>query len=83
MHLITLLITYFIIGKKKYNTNNQCATLFSDVCIVSDTAFGMFTIEICWDIWLKECKEELNKNEFSDNNNKKIKDKIKYQYAVK
>ena len=52
------LMTYFIIGKKKYDTNNQCTTLFSDVYTVSDETFGRFNIERCWDIWLKECKEE-------------------------
>ena len=57
--------------------------MFSDQCTVSDEAFGRFTIERCWDIWLKECKEELNKNDFSDNNNDTKKYKIKYQYAVK
>lgn len=57
--------------------------MFSDLCTVSDEAFGKFTIERCWDIWLKECEEELNKNDFSDNNSDTKKEKIKYQYAVK
>ena len=75
-------ITYFIIGKKKYDTNNQCTTLFSGLCTVSDETFGRLSIERCWDIWLKECKGELSRNDFSDNKEKK-EDKIKYQYAVK
>ena len=62
-------ITYFIIGKKKYDTNNHYTTLFSDLYTVSNEAFGKFTIERCWDIWLKECKEEFNKNDFLENNN--------------
>ena len=57
--------------------------MFSDLCTVSDEAFGKFTIERCWDIWLKECEEELNKNDFSDNSSDTNKEKIKYQYAVK
>ena len=61
------LITYFIIGKKEHDTNKQCTTLISDLCTVLDEAFGRFIIERCWDIWFKECKEELNKNDFSYN----------------
>ena len=57
--------------------------MFSDQCTVSDEAFGKFTIERCWDIWLKECEEELNKNDFLDNSSDTKKEKIKYQYAVK
>ena len=78
-----VLISSHIQGKKKYDTNNQCATLFSRLCSVSDEAFGRFTIEKCWDIWLKEWKEELNKNNFWDSDSDKKKDKIEYQYAVK
>ena len=66
MHVI-ILSHIFIIGKKKYDTNNQSTTLFYDLCTILDEAFGRFTIERCWDICLKECKEELNKNDFSDN----------------
>ena len=47
--------------------NIQC-----DPCTVSDEALGRFTIERCWDIWLK-------KNDFSDNNSDKKKDEVKYQ----
>ena len=61
-------MTYFIIGKKKHDANNQCTTLFSDQCTVSDEAFGKFTIKRCWDTWLKEFKKELNKTDFLDNN---------------
>ena len=70
-------MSFHIIGKKKYDTKNQCTTLFSDQCTVSDEAFGRFTIERCWDIWLRKCKVELNKN------NDKKKGKIKHQYAIK
>ena len=57
--------------------------MFHDQCTVIDKEFGKFTIERCWDIWLKECKEDLNLNDFSDNNSDSKKDRIKYQYAVK
>ena len=71
------LFTYLIIGKKKYDTRNQCTSLFSDQRTVSDEALGRFTIERyerCWNNWLKECKEELNKNDCSDNNSDKKND---------
>ena len=62
---------------------NQSTILFSDLCTVSDEVFGRFTIERCLDVWWKKNKEKLNKNDFSDNNSDKKKDKIKYQYVVK
>ena len=75
---------YCVIGKKKDDTKNQRTILFSDLCTVSDEAFGRFSIERCWDVWLKECKEECSKNNSSDinNNNNKKEDKTKYQFAV-
>ena len=74
MHALTL--SCILSKVRKYDTKNQCTILFSDQCTVSDEAFGRFTIERFWDIWLKECKEELNKNDFVDNNSDKIKIKL-------
>ena len=62
--------------------------MFSDSCTISDAAFGRFTIERCWEIWRRECDQELSQNISIDKNNsqatngKKI-EKVKYQYAVK
>ena len=41
--------------------------------------WGRFFVERWWDIRLKERKEELNKNDFSDNNSDTKNNKIKYQ----
>ena len=57
--------------------------MFSDQCTISDEVFGRFIIERYWDVWLKECKKESYKNDFSDNNSDARKDKIKHQFTVK
>ena len=45
-------------GKKKFDKKKQCSVLFSDICTVSDEAFGRLTIERCWDTWTKECEQK-------------------------
>ena len=45
-------------GKKKFDKKQQCSVLFSDICTVSDEAFGRLTIERCWDTWTKECEQK-------------------------
>ena len=39
------LIIYCIIGKKKHDTKNQRTILFSDLCTVSDKAFGRLALK--------------------------------------
>ena len=46
--------------------------MFSDICTVSDEAFGRLTIERCWDSWLSECQ----------NSNKELKTKKQSDYTL-
>ena len=46
--------------------------MFSDICTVSDEAFGRLTIERCWDSWLSECQ----------NSNKEQKSKKQSNYTL-
>ena len=49
-------IFYLFSVKKKFDKKKQCLVLFSDICTVSDEAFGRLTIERCWDTWTNECE---------------------------
>ena len=56
---------------RKIDKKKQCIQIFSDICTVSDEAFGSLTIKRCWDTWLNECQNMNNIN--STNMQKKVK----------
>ena len=74
------LITYFIIGKK-----SMIQTINVQHCFLINVLYQMRHLVSlqCWDIWLKECKEELNKTDFSDNNSDKKKIKLNIKMLSK
>ena len=41
-----------MVGHRKYNKEQRAIKTFSEVCTVSDEAFGRFTLERCWDSWM-------------------------------
>ena len=41
-----------ITGYKKYSKIKQGMHVFSDLALVSDEAFGIFTHKRCWDSWM-------------------------------
>lgn len=53
-----------MVGHKKYNKEQRAIKTFSEVCTVSDEAFGRFTLERCWDSWMSavENKKEPGKS---------------------
>ena len=71
MCYINKYLKYIYTGKKKFDKKKQCIQIFSDICTVSDEAFGRLTIERCWDTWLTECQNMNNIN--STNMQKKVK----------
>ena len=61
-----LFLDYFgqaLIGHKYFNDQMKSKYNFSKVCTVSDEAFGMFTLERCWESWLSEMKRATNPQE--------------------
>lgn len=62
----------------KYNDNKKKQVMFQDSCTTSDEAFGIFTLERCWDTWMKEMlqgKEKVKQRESNyveKNSNKKF-----------
>ena len=62
----------------KYNDNKKKLVMFQDSCTTSDEAFGVFTLERCWDTWMKEMlhgKEKVKQRESNyveKNSNKKF-----------
>ena len=50
----------------KFNDKCKKISMFQDCCTTSDEAFGIFTIERCWDTWTKEMvqgKDKIQKND--------------------
>ena len=58
-----------------FNQNVKANKLFQRSCTVSDEAYGIFTLERCWNTWLKEIKnnkkEPPRSSEFTKKNSNK------------
>ena len=52
-----------LIGHKYFNDQMKSKYNFSKVCTISDEAFGIFTLERCWDSWISEMKRVTNPQE--------------------